>query len=61
MQTHGSIQVPATLLTEHASIFNKPYLTKNLKYYSNVKRKPNNTIFLNAKLRPKIQLNQRKK
>jgi hypothetical protein len=38
-------------------------LTKliNLKYYSNVKKKPDNTIVLNAKLRTKIQLNQRKK
>jgi hypothetical protein len=30
MQTHGSIQVPATLFTEHASIFNKPYLTNKV-------------------------------
>jgi hypothetical protein len=32
----------------------------NLKYYSNVKKKPFNTILLNLKLRTKIQLNQRK-
>jgi hypothetical protein len=34
---------------------------KDLKYFSNVKKKPNNTILLNAKLGTKIQLNQRKK
>jgi hypothetical protein len=52
MQAHNSIEIPATLFTEHAPNFNNGNIKKYKKWnkITNVKKKPNNTKLFTIKL-----------